>query len=118
MAATVHDLPSVDEVVGISQVILGLSLSWLDGRLNYINLVNNTDLNVLSPTEFASIWAPVLQFFNKAPNFKELEEVVSPTISVIANVSSPSPLSLFYSTNVFSGTSNTLVWREQIRKLK
>jgi hypothetical protein len=115
VAATVYDIPNIDDIGGVAQVNLGLFLTWNDARLNFLNLVAKTDLNVLSNTEYASIWSPIVRFLNKAPNFKELEEVVSPTITIIANTSLLSPASEMYIANIFPGNNNTLYWSEQIR---
>jgi Neurotransmitter-gated ion-channel ligand binding domain len=115
IGVTVYDVPNVDDVAGLTQVNLGLQAGWIDPRLNFLNLESNLELNVLSGTEYASIWAPTLRFQNKAPNFRELEEVKSPTITIIANVSALSPLSDMYTANVFPGSMNLLLWREQIR---
>ena len=115
IAATVIDIPNVDDVGGQMQVNLGLTVKWFDPRLNYLNLVPNVELNVLSSPEYASIWAPHVRFQNKAPNFKDLEEVKSPTVAVVANMSALSPPSDLYTANVYPGAANPLLWREQIR---
>jgi len=117
VAATIYDITNVDEVVGFTEVNLGLSVFWIDARLNYFNLVSKTEQNVLSITEPVSIWAPVVKFKNKIPNFEEMEVVTSPTVSIIANMSSSSlsSSSSFYTTNVFPGSSNSLLWQKQIR---
>jgi hypothetical protein len=115
VAATIYDIPNVDDVGGLAQINLGLQARWLDPRINFLNLESNLELNVLSSTEYASIWVPLIRFQNKAPNFRDLEEVKSPTITVVANVSALSPASDVYTANVFPGSQNILVWREQIR---
>ena len=51
IAATVIDIPNVDDVGGQMQVNLGLTVKWFDPRLNYLNLVPNVELNVLSSPE-------------------------------------------------------------------
>ena len=115
VAATVFDVPNVDDVVGFTQFNLGLTLTWIDARLSYVNLVQNTFLNRLSTSEMQLIWNPILRYLNKAPNHRELEEVVVPTISIIANSSYMSPTSELYTYYVFPGISNILQWTEQIR---
>ena len=111
---TLLDLPSVDDIGGTVQLKLATNLQWFDARLSYVNLIDNFELNGLSQAEFESIWSPDVFFQNKEPNFRDLEEIIPPAITVIANSSTLSPLSELYTGNIFSGKFNTLMWRSTI----
>ena len=55
---------NVNEVDSIFQVQFTLYLSWLDSRMSFNNLKNDTAQNVLSPKKKAMIWLPKLVFLN------------------------------------------------------
>jgi Neurotransmitter-gated ion-channel ligand binding domain len=111
---TLLDIPSVDDIGGTVQLKLATNLQWADHRLSYANLVDNFELNGLSQAEFDSIWSPSVFFPNKEPNFHELEEIISPAITIIANSSRIAPLSELNTGMIFDGRYNTLMWRSQI----
>ena len=54
----------IDEVAGIFKVSFELHSSWLDPRLTYVNLKNNTDLNTLTEKEKIEVWSPNIVFAN------------------------------------------------------
>jgi hypothetical protein len=46
-----------------------VEMSWADPRLTFLNL-NPYDLNLLSQTEYDTVWKPIIRFINKKPNMK------------------------------------------------
>jgi hypothetical protein len=111
---TLLDIPSVDDIGGTIQLNLATNLQWKDARLSYLNLVDNFELNGLTQAEYDSIWTPSVFFQNKEPNFHELEEIIPPAITMIANSSRIAPLSELNTALIFDGRYNTLMWRSQI----
>lgn len=112
---TVLDVCNVDDVGGLIQLNIAPSLQWYDPRLNFVNLVDNIEMNALRRDEMASIWYPAVFFQNKEPNFRELEEIISPSVTMIANSSTISPMSELYTASIAGGSENPLVWRSQIK---
>ena len=55
---------NINEVDSIFEVQFTLYLSWLDSRMSFNNLKNDTGQNVLSPKKKSMIWLPKLVFLN------------------------------------------------------
>jgi len=53
-----------------------LQVKWQDFRLNFLNLNPNTDLNTMSPTEYASIWQPAVFFKGQSHEAKSIQALV------------------------------------------
>ena len=52
----------IDEVEGVFEVSFQLHSTWVDERLIYTNLKNNSNLNSLTENEKQSIWTPDIVF--------------------------------------------------------
>ena len=63
-SADIMSILDIDEIASIFQVQFFLHLTWLDSRLKFYNLKNDTGLNALSPMEMQQLWIPVLMFEN------------------------------------------------------
>lgn len=65
-----------------------LTISWIDNRINYMNLKDDDNLNTLSPQEKNMIWMPTLVFTNtkyrEEANFKN--ESTFATIKINAGI--------------------------------
>ena len=54
----------IDEVAEMFKVSFELHTTWLDPRLTYVNLKENTDLNTLTEQEKLDVWSPNIVFGN------------------------------------------------------
>ena len=64
ITATISNVLEVKELEGYWQSKVTFDLSWKDSRLEFQNLKNNDDLNVLADEERNSIWFPEIIFGN------------------------------------------------------
>ena len=55
---------SISEVEELFCVKFKLTLTWKDPRLTFLNLKEDSSMNIVSPVEAAKIWYPVVVFMN------------------------------------------------------
>ena len=55
---------SISEVAELFSVKFKLTTSWIDPRLTFLNLKEDTSMNIVAPAEAAKIWYPVVVFIN------------------------------------------------------
>ena len=55
---------SISEVAELFSVKFKLTMSWIDPRLTFLNLKEDTSMNIVAPAEAAKIWYPVVVFIN------------------------------------------------------
>ena len=55
---------SISEVAELFSVKFKLSMSWIDPRLTFLNIKEDTSMNIVSPTQAAKIWYPIVVFIN------------------------------------------------------
>ena len=72
----------INEVEGVFEVSFRLHSTWVDERLTYANLNNNSNLNTLTEKEKGDIWTPNIVFSNT----KSQDKVIKDT-DVIAKIS-------------------------------
>ena len=69
---------SISEVEELFSVKFKLTMTWVDSRLTFLNLKEDTSMNKVSPLEAEKIWYPVVLFINtrkmdlSKANFTEL----------------------------------------------
>jgi Neurotransmitter-gated ion-channel ligand binding domain/Low-density lipoprotein receptor domain class A len=100
---------------------LNVTATWLDPRLNFIYLNPDIRLNILSSTEYDSVWKPKFIYENKdtSPHFVNIK----PEISISKEQSMSNLLYSFdniYKTTTakFTGELNPLQWSSVIRSTK
>ena len=72
----------IDEVEGVFEVSFQLHSTWVDERLIYTNLKNNSNLNSLTENEKQAIWTPDIVFSNT-----KIQDSVIVDKRVIASIS-------------------------------
>ena len=55
---------SISEVAELFSVKFKLTMSWIDPRLTFLNLKEDTSMNIVGPTQSAEIWYPIVVFIN------------------------------------------------------
>ena len=55
---------SVSEVAELFSVKFKVTMTWIDPRLSFLNLKNDTSMNIVAPEEAKKIWYPVVMFIN------------------------------------------------------
>ena len=55
---------SISEVAELFSVKFKLVMTWTDPRLTFLNLKEDTTMNIVAPTEAANIWYPTVVFIN------------------------------------------------------
>lgn len=61
---TIDSILEITEISSSMVVKLVLNVSWIDKKLEYINLKDNEFLNALTSQQKISIWSPSLKFSN------------------------------------------------------
>ena len=86
-----------------------LSLTWLDSRLRWMNLLNNTWFNILNTTEISKIWIPNLVFKNTADELKTIAD--NNSIILVKKHGSHRKENLdFFETAYFEGSENPIIF--------
>ena len=55
---------SISEVAELFSVKFKVTMIWIDPRLSFLNLKNDTSINIVAPEEAKKIWYPVVMFIN------------------------------------------------------
>ena len=55
---------SISEVDELFSVKFKVTMTWVDPRLSFLNLKNDTSMNIVAPKEANKIWYPVVMFIN------------------------------------------------------
>ena len=55
---------SISEVEELFSVKFKVTMTWIDPRLSFLNLKNDTSMNMVAPDEAMKIWYPVVMFIN------------------------------------------------------
>lgn len=55
---------SISEVAELFSVKFKVTMTWIDPRLSFLNLKNDTSMNIVAPEEAKKIWYPVVMFIN------------------------------------------------------
>ena len=55
---------SISEVEELFSVKFKVTMTWIDPRLSFLNLKNDTSMNIVAPDEAMQIWYPVVMFIN------------------------------------------------------
>ena len=55
---------SISEVEELFSVKFKVTMTWIDPRLSFLNLKNDTSMNIVAPDESMIIWYPVVMFIN------------------------------------------------------
>ena len=55
---------SISEVAELFSVKFKVTMTWIDPRLSFLNLKNDTSMNIVAPKEAMKIWYPVVMFIN------------------------------------------------------
>jgi Neurotransmitter-gated ion-channel ligand binding domain len=98
---------------------INLTLQWRDTRLTFLNINNDTNVNVLSEKEFAEIWKPKVVYTNKDTNPYYVN--VPPTVMVgMENPNVPFIIDRNLGTvkKEYPGEENSLFWTSTIRYSK
>ena len=113
---SILDILDID-ISGTVRLKLNVILEWIDPRLDYLNLKNQSSLNVLNSNESGSIWKPDIVYVNKEPSDYYVN--VEPEISVVNNIL-VKPQILDWNPDMiteylYSGETNPLQWSAIIR---
>ena len=68
MSVDIWSILYISEVEEMFRVKFRLALIWQDPRLQYFNLKNDSDLNIVAPREAEMIWYPHVIFLNTQNN--------------------------------------------------
>ena len=55
---------SISEVAELFSVKFKLTMSWIDLRLTFLNLKEDSSMNIVGPRQAAEIWYPIVVFIN------------------------------------------------------
>ena len=55
---------AISEVEELFSVKFKVTMTWVDPRLRFLNLKNDTSMNIVAPKEAEKIWYPVIMFIN------------------------------------------------------
>ena len=86
ISVEVKKILKINEVEGTFRTRFILRRQWLDPRLSYRNLKKESRLNLLSPSEAATIWFPMLVFENIPSNEDWIEIVENREYNIVRNV--------------------------------
>ena len=71
---TIHSILDISEADSYMELAFGLSMTWMDPRLHFLNLKDEVKLNVLSETEKGKIWTPKFIFDNTRDKSATVED--------------------------------------------
>ncbi|KAK3867319.1 hypothetical protein Pcinc_027213 [Petrolisthes cinctipes] len=100
--------PSIVTQDLLFRTTVALSLRWKDIRLSYLNLKDDTTLNLLNGVTVDSVWTPRVFFSNARGNvFTNLEQ--GSRVEVVrGGQPTPAPPHLTHEVNIFSGRQSSL----------
>ena len=112
VSVIILDILNIDISSGNVGLKLGITLEWIDSRLNFLNLNNPSSTTVLSSNESSSIWKPDLVYNNKMPF--DFYVYVEPEVSILKK--NPTTIDPYMVTAyLYSGETNPLQWSTVIR---
>ena len=78
---------SISEVAELFSVKFKLSMSWIDPRLTFLNLKEDTSMNIVAPIEATKIWYPVVVFINtRKMDLSKAISISHQSINLVANL--------------------------------
>ena len=86
MSVEVINILKIDEVEGSFRTRLFLRRKWLDPQLSYMDLKEDSRVNLLSPSEAATVWFPEVVFDNIASEDDWMEMLLSKEYNVVRNI--------------------------------
>ena len=106
----VNSILSIDEIDQLIYISYNLIMEWYDPRLEYHNLKQNTDLNVLSLSEIEALWVPRLNFYNtRSARETEVDKKVITKIIPSENFTyEKAPMSEKNNIYIFKGSENSM----------
>ena len=104
----VNSILSINEIDQLIYISYNLITEWYDPRLQYQDIKQNIDLNVLSLSEVESIWVPRLNFYNTRSAIEtELDRKVITKIIPSDNFThEKAPMSVKNNMYIFKGSEN------------
>ena len=115
---SILDILDID-ISGTMRLKLNVILEWVDPRLDFLNLKDQSSLNVLNSNESGSIWKPDIVYINKEPSPSDYYVNAEPVISVVRNISAEPKIldwnPYMITEYLYSGETNPLQWRALIR---
>ena len=86
ISVEVKKILKINEVEGTFRTRFVIRRQWLDPRLSYRNLKKESRVNLISPSEAATIWFPMLVFENIPSNVDWVEIVEHREYNIVRNV--------------------------------
>ena len=86
MSVEVINILKIDEVEGSFRTRLFLRRKWLDPQLSYRDLKKDSRVNLLSPSEAATVWFPEVVFENIASEEDWMEMLLSKEYNIVRNI--------------------------------
>ena len=116
IGADIKNFLEIDENLGKIKLVMRLHLEWEDPELNFINLKNSSDMNVLDDEEYSIIWKPKLIFCNMEK--KDFEEILQPQINIWTDDIESFNFSNYeslYNSKIYNGDNIILWWFSEFR---
>ena len=121
MSVEVINILKIDEVEGSFRTRLFLRRKWLDPQLSYRDLKEDSRVNLLSPSEAATVWFPEVVFDNIASEDDWMEMLLSKEYNVVRNIEGnfdPVGVTDIDNAFMFSGDENSHFLTKELRVMK
>ncbi len=110
MSTSIYKIVKLSETNSIASIQFRMNLKWRDARLNFNHLRDNTDRNILTEEEKASIWMPLIVFHNTKDRFLSLNNVKTTMLVKKQGEFQISPTSQTWKRKLYMGAENDLVY--------
>ncbi len=108
LAVSVYNFLKLFETDFLSAMQFQLHLSWTDGRVNFNHLTHDLQRNILTEEEKASIWIPVIVFYNTQEKLLSKNDIQSTLLVEKRGQHRISPSSQPWKSYQYSGHENVL----------
>ncbi len=110
MSISIYRIIKLSETDSFASIQFRMHLIWRDARLNLNHLKDDTDRNILTEEEKASIWTPVVMFQNTRDRFLSLNNVKTTMLVKKQGKFQISPTSQTWKRKLYKGAENDLVY--------
>ncbi len=110
MSTSIYKIIKLSETDSIASIQFRMHLTWRDARLIYNHLRDNTDRNILTEEEKASIWTPEVVFHNTKDRFLSLNNIKTTMLVKKQDDFQISPTSQTWKRKLYKGAENDLIY--------
>ncbi len=110
MTVNVNQFLKLSETDSYAKIQFQLNLQWMDARLNYDHLDEDSERNVLTEQEKQNIWTPTIVFYNTKDKSLSINDLKSTILVKKQSQYRISPMSQVWKSKQYHGDKNPLFY--------